>query len=143
MDRGTGVRPSASPAYAAPVDRLPTVESQPLRAYSAFIMDQNTAVSNAVTAPQHEQYRRDGYLLIPGLLGPDVVERARRAMWRVMGLSPDRPQEWPDGKAIHKASDDHDLLACYSDKFMAAVLEFGGEDPAPYDRPREAREGHQ
>ncbi len=42
------------------------------------------------------QFVRDGYVLLPHAFDAEVAARGRAAVWREIGLSPDRPEQWTE-----------------------------------------------
>ena len=44
-----------------------------------------------ISEAQIEQYDRDGYLLVSGLIPEDIAAKAEAAMWRCAGIDPNNP----------------------------------------------------
>ena len=47
--------------------------------------------SSPISEAQIEQYNRDGYLLVSGLIPEDIATKAEAAMWRCAGIEPEEP----------------------------------------------------
>ena len=94
-----------------------------------------------LSTEQIYQYLRDGYLLVSGLIPPEVAARAEAAMWRCLGIDPNVPESWksmsPD---VRPGSDsDPDLAACYTPEVLVAAAHLGEGNPAAdYPAPRRA-----
>lgn len=86
-----------------------------------------------MTAPvlnqdQIASYLDEGYLLVSGLIPPATVRRAEAAMWRCMGLSPDRPDEWPGDFPGHAGYADAEVTAVYTDALLTAAWQLSEGD---------------
>lgn len=61
------------------------------------------------TASQSEQFHKDGYVLVSGLIPPSLSSRAERAMWCCIGYDPDDPPaSWdnaPSGLRLYNEAD--------------------------------------
>lgn len=49
-----------------------------------------------LSAQQIEQFIRDGFVKIEGAFSRETAAACREILWRDLGLSPDRPQEWKE-----------------------------------------------
>ena len=47
--------------------------------------------SSPISEAQIEQYNRDGYLLVSGLISEDIAAKAEAAMWRCAGIDSNNP----------------------------------------------------
>jgi Phytanoyl-CoA dioxygenase (PhyH) len=47
-----------------------------------------------LSALQIEQFTRDGFVKVEGAFAPETAAACREILWRDLGLSPDRPEEW-------------------------------------------------
>ena len=93
----------------------------------------------SLSQEQIEQYHKDGYLLVSGLIPEDVVVRAESAMWRLMDMDADDPTTWnrvPSdadeyvegrGVVIFNGVTDPDLMACASESYLTVVAQLLGE----------------
>ncbi len=86
-----------------------------------------------------EQYKREGYLLVSGLIPEHVSEKAVAAMWQLMRMDAKDRQTWrriPEeveynanrGLVAHYGVQHPDLLACATPEFMQATAQLIGED---------------
>ena len=84
-----------------------------------------------LTAAQREQFIRDGYVRVSGLIPSDMVEATRVGLLARMGVYPDDPDTWA-GKAM---STDPDAIAftepCRTPEIEAAASELVGPDFIP------------
>ena len=49
---------------------------------------------------QIERFIRDGYIIVSGLIPPDVLESTRATMWEALKMSPNDPATWPEKSII-------------------------------------------
>jgi hypothetical protein len=91
--------------------------------------------SSVLSQQQLDQYARDGYLLVSGLIPAEVAARAEAAMWRSVGVSPDDPSSWTSVPQNHQRYEAPELVACYTPEFLAAAAELAGDDPATFRPP--------
>ena len=55
--------------------------------------------SSPISEARIEQYNRDGYLLVSGLIPEDIAAKAEAAMWRCAGIdSNNPPSSWDTSK---------------------------------------------
>ena len=47
-----------------------------------------------LSALQIEQFNRDGFVKVEGAFARETAAACREILWRDLGLSPDRPEEW-------------------------------------------------
>ena len=81
---------------------------------------------------QLSQYRRDGYVLVPGLIPEETLADAEAAMWSVLGMNRDDRASWSplpgdsdgattvasQGVIEHFGLKDPALLACCNSGFL-------------------------
>jgi len=89
-----------------------------------------------VTPEQRRFYDEQGYVLISGLIPPEVAAAAETEMWALLGISPGAPEEWASVARGHHAFESPGLVACYTPAFLAAAAELAGEDPATIRAPK-------
>lgn len=64
---------------------------------------------------QIEQFIRDGYVVVPGLIPAGIAERACRVIWDTTGIDPNDRATWPE-KPVFAAGEAHELMAfCRTD----------------------------
>jgi len=92
-----------------------------------------------LTPAQEEAYAEQGYLLVSGLIPPEIAEAAEAAMWNALGADPNDPTSWeaPSKKPVI-TSPDHALVACYTSQMLAAAALLAGDDPASIQPPKSA-----
>jgi hypothetical protein len=100
--------------------------------------NKTVSTATALTEEQAQQYVRDGYLLISGLIPDEISEAAEAAMWRVIGASPEDPASWAGLSAGHSTFDEPALVACYTPAFIEAAARLAGEDPVEFNPPKRA-----
>ena len=61
------------------------------------IMNPNAAPSTIISAEQREQFIRDGYVCVSGLISPEVVRATHDGLLDRLGISPAAPDTW-EGK---------------------------------------------
>jgi hypothetical protein len=87
---------------------------------------------------QLQQYQRDGYLLVSGLIPDDVAREAEAAMLQSLGADQRFPETWSKlGPRPHQLKDGR-LIATYTEAMMAAAAQLAGEDVAAFRRPTHA-----
>jgi phytanoyl-CoA dioxygenase PhyH len=91
-----------------------------------------------LTEEQTRAYEEAGYLLVSGLIPPEISAAAEAAMWQVIGVRPDDPASWSDRPRGHQAFDSPEILACYVPEYLAAAAQLAGDDPATFRPPRQA-----
>lgn len=79
-----------------------------------------------LSAEQCAQYQRGGYVLVSGLVPPDLAAAGQAAMERVAAGTK------------YGGTNDPDIVRCYTPALLAAAAELGGGDPASYRAPTSA-----
>jgi hypothetical protein len=77
-----------------------------------------------LSVKQVEFFRREGYLVAPGLIDQDLVSDAEAALWEHLGADPDQPETWPKDR-LWLVSDDV-FLALYTPALCAAYEQLTG-----------------
>jgi len=94
-------------------------------------MKTETALQPLISAEQREQFVRDGYVRVSGLIPSEVVEATRAGLLDRMGVGPADPDTWA-GRAM---STDPDAIAfteaCRTPMVEAAATELVGPDFIP------------
>ena len=90
-----------------------------------------------LTPEQVQQYERQSYLLVSGLIPIQVVENAERILWRLLEASPHYPASWKE-IASHQTFDSAELIACYTPAMLAAAVQLSGEAPEIVQAPKRA-----
>jgi hypothetical protein len=87
-----------------------------------------------LTLPQMRQYEDEGYVLVHGLIEPDIASAAAAALYRGLGADPTDKATWanvPSGSS-HSAPE---IVACFTPMICAAAAELANESlpelPAP------------
>jgi hypothetical protein len=93
---------------------------------------------DVLTAEQACFYGEQGYLLISGLIPPEIAEAAESALWESLGASPEDPASWAGIPAKHGVFDSPALVACYTPAMIAAAARLAGEEPATFAPPTRA-----
>jgi hypothetical protein len=93
---------------------------------------------SVLTEMQTNQYADQSYLLVSGLIPPDVAANAESAMWRLLEADPDDPASWTRGKSAHQVFDSPELLACYTPSMLEAAVWLAGDPPDSVAAPRRA-----
>ena len=71
--------------------------------------------SSPISEAQIEQYNRDGYLLVSGLIPEDIAAKAEAAMWRCAGIdSNNPPSSWDDVQGGICLYNSVDLVNCFA-----------------------------
>jgi hypothetical protein len=88
---------------------------------------------------QERSYNESGYLLVSGLIPPEVSEAAEAAMWTVIGARPEDPATWVEVAKAHQAFESAEVSACYTPAYVAAAEQLADEvagsfrpPPRPY-----------
>ena len=103
-------------------------------ARARFILQRRKRLA-PLSADQVRQYRRDGYLLVTGLIPEDVVRGAEAAMWQSLGADPGAPETWAIlGPQAHLLPDAR-FIRTYTDAMLAAAAQLLGEDVSAMTRP--------
>jgi phytanoyl-CoA dioxygenase PhyH len=91
-----------------------------------------------LTEDEVRSYQAQGYLLVSGLIPPDVAAAAQAALWKVLGAHPEDPASWAGIGAGHRSEAEPALLACYTLDLLSAAAELAGDDPASFRAPGRA-----
>jgi hypothetical protein len=86
---------------------------------------------------QVEFFRREGYLVAPGLIDTDIVERAEETLWELLGAARDDPDTWPvnsDFKDRLNYMTDEAIYELYTPTLSEALEQLTGK---PLPRPEE------
>ncbi|MBI3449737.1 MAG: phytanoyl-CoA dioxygenase family protein [Acidobacteria bacterium] len=87
---------------------------------------------------QIRSYRRDGYLLVSGLIPENLVSAAEAAMWQLLGADPRAPETWAAlGPGSHVIRDGR-MAATYTDAMLAAAAQLAEDDVAGFRSPTHA-----
>jgi hypothetical protein len=85
-----------------------------------------------LTEAQHEEFIRDGFTIMRGLLPQEVVDDTRERLLAAMEIDPSDPNTWTPSKSI---SSDHAVLsitdACRTEEVDAVARELAGPDFIP------------
>src|ERR1043165_8739027 len=81
-----------------------------------------------LNSSQIDQYFRDGYLLVSGLIPDEIAERADAFLIEHLGAT-------QPNSLGHFRSDDSCLLACYTPEVLGAAAELVGEDVSTFAPP--------
>ena len=87
---------------------------------------------------QVNQYRKDGFLLVSGLIPANVAAEAEAAMWREIGARPDDEATWEQAPRNHHALEAAELVACYTPRLLEAAAVLSGDDPSTVRAPSRA-----
>jgi hypothetical protein len=87
---------------------------------------------------QVKQYHEQGYLLVSGLMPPEIAMKAEAAMWQCVGADPQDVTSWANALPNHRAYESAELVACYTTEFLSAAAQLGGEDASIYSAPPRA-----
>jgi hypothetical protein len=88
-----------------------------------------------VTSEQRRFYDEQGYLLVSGLIRPEVAAAADAAMWGLLGISPSEPGGWAAVERGHHSFESAALVACYTPEYVAAAEILAGEEPGSFRTP--------
>ncbi len=80
-------------------------------------------------ADQTAHFTQNGYIFIPGLIPPAMIDAAAQALWGAMSLSPDDPTDWP-GTITAQRSDNPDLSLCFTPRLRTIAAQLIDADPA-------------
>jgi len=95
------------------------------------MMQTEIPVQPLISAEQREQFIRDGYVRLSGLIPSDVVSSTRTGLLDRMGVKPDEPDTWA-GKSMSTAPDAIAFTeACRTPLVEAAASELVGPDFIP------------
>lgn len=90
-----------------------------------------------LTDAQIAQFDAQGFLLVSGLMGDGVAERAAAAIWRSLDASPDEPSTW-EGKGGGKGLRDPEVLACFTPEMARAADQLSHEPHPDWNPPASA-----
>lgn len=90
---------------------------------------------SVLTEEQRRQFEEQGYLLVSGLIPPEVAERGEAALWQALGATPDDPTTWTD-LPFSGGYSAPELTTCFTPEFRAAAALLAQEDAATF-RPQE------
>ena len=91
----------------------------------------------SLSKDQVDQYDRDGYLLVSGLIPEEIAAKAEAAMWRWVGINPDEPPaSWEDVPGGIRLYNDADLVNCYTPQCLAAAAQLTRDDPSTFSKTR-------
>ena len=94
-----------------------------------------SAHASPLSPDQVEQYRRDGYLLVSGLIPDDAAARAEEAMWRCIGCDPENPPpSWEVVPGDLRLYNDPDLKNCFTPDLLAAAAQITGDDLSTFSK---------
>jgi len=88
-----------------------------------------------LSGEQVQQYNRDGYLLVSGLIPENIVSGAAAAMWLSVGADTQAPETWAILGPHPLVLQDKRLVATYTDSMVAAAAQLAGEHVASFRRP--------
>ena len=91
---------------------------------------------SVLSEAQRYFYDENGYLLVSGLIPDEIAQGAERAMWEEMGASPDDPLTWTEEARKKQAYKRPEIVALFTDAYLAAAMELWGDSPEPFDRPK-------
>jgi hypothetical protein len=95
-------------------------------------------VVEVLTSEQVRAYAADGFLLVSGLIPPEVMAAAEAAMWGQIGLSPEDPTAWADLPRGSTSFGSPELLACYTPAYLTAAARLAGDPPETLRPPSRA-----
>ena len=91
--------------------------------------------SSPISEAQIEQYNRDGYLLVSGLISEDIAAKAEAAMWRCAGIdSNNPPSSWEHIQGGICLYNSVDLVNCFTPECLAAAAQLTEEDPSKFSK---------
>jgi len=91
-----------------------------------------------LTQGQVQQYEREGFLLVSGLVPEPVAAKAEEAMWRLLEMRKDDPSTWRPHPPFAQDHDSAELLAVYTPAVLAAAAQLAGEDVSTFPVPKHA-----
>ncbi len=91
--------------------------------------------SSLISEAQIEQYHRDGYLLVSGLIPEGTAAKAETAMWRCVGIDPeDPPSSWEKVQGGICLYNSAALVNCFTPGCLAAAAQLTEDDPATFSK---------
>jgi len=88
-----------------------------------------------LSGEQVQQYNRDGYLLVSGLIPKNIVSGAAAAIWLSVGADAQVRETWAILGPHPLVLRDKRLVATYTDSMVAAAAQLAGEHVASFRRP--------
>jgi hypothetical protein len=89
---------------------------------------------SVVTPEQARQYENEGYVLLSGLIGPEIAAAAAASLWKGLGADPNDRSTWAN-VPIGSGHDAPEIMACFTPLICAAAAELANEGlpalPAP------------
>jgi hypothetical protein len=89
---------------------------------------------SVVTREQMRQYEDEGYVLLSGLVEPEIAALGAAALWRGLEVDPNDRETWKN-VPVASGHGAPDILACYTPQVRAAAAELANEGlpelPAP------------
>lgn len=82
-----------------------------------------------LTPDQLAQFDAQGFLLVSGLMSPEIAAGAEAAIWRALGADPNDASTW-DGKGGGLGLRDPEVVACFTADVARAADQLSGE-PRP------------
>ena len=93
---------------------------------------------SVLTLVQESHYTHRGYLLVSGLISPQIAADAEEAMWRLLNADPRDPTTWEGIPPSHHSYEEPALLACYTPELLAAAAMLAGESHGAFHAPDRA-----
>jgi hypothetical protein len=90
-----------------------------------------------LTDEQVASFERDGFLLLKGIIPPEMAKKAEAAIWDAVGADPSDPKSW-EGKPWGSAHTHPDALAVFTRELAAAVEQLSGEPRPDWTPPKSA-----
>ena len=88
-----------------------------------------------ISDAQIEQYDRDGYLLVSGLIPDDIAAKAEAAMWRCAGITPNNPpSSWEHVQGGICLYNSAAIVDCFTPQCLNAAAQLTGEDPSTFSK---------
>jgi hypothetical protein len=81
---------------------------------------------SVVTSEQIRQYGDEGYVLLSGLIGPEIADAAETALWKALGADPNDRSTW-ENVPIGSAHEAPDIMACFTHLVRSAAAELANE----------------
>ena len=90
-----------------------------------------------ITDAHKARYDREGYLLIRKLIPEDVVDRAERAIHRVIRNYSELATQTEFHHQLHAPAEELDLISIFSPEFRETAARLSGDDPYTFAVPRQ------
>ena len=91
-----------------------------------------------LTDAQVQEYTKQSYLLVSGLMSEEIAAQAESAMWRLLQADPNDRSSWAGRSSSHQVSDSPALLACYTSQMLQAAAQLSGDAPETIKAPGRA-----